>query len=88
MLFYVLADLVSILVRHNDVGDYNIRLALLDGGQCTGGVSIRDYVNVLASKRDLDHLAHGRAIAYENYCRSAGHLNLLIEQARAFVEFT
>src|SRR5580700_3421296 len=64
--FRVLLDLaangVAVLIRHNHVGDHDVRLVLLKLSQCGSGVGASDDVDVLTAKRDLDDFTHGRAV--------------------------
>src|SRR5581483_5405521 len=65
MLLDALTDFVAILVGHDHVGDHNVGSLLLDVGQSGGRVGIRDHVDVLTPKRDLDYLAHGGTVVDE-----------------------
>src|SRR3954454_20529605 len=65
MLLDVLADLVAIFVGHDDVGDHDGGALLLDHRERGCGVVARDHVDVLATERDLDDLAHRRRVIDE-----------------------
>src|SRR3979409_2053351 len=67
VLLNVLAKLVSVFVRHDDVTDDGIgrsAVKLSDGG---GHVGASDDVEIFTAKGDLDHLAHGGAVIDEIY---------------------
>src|SRR5258708_6829841 len=73
MLLDELADFVSIFIRHDHVGDDNVRPGLLELAERGGGIVVGDHVDVLAAEGDLYHLAHGRAVINEINRRGGAH---------------
>src|SRR5712671_140218 len=65
MLLYVLTELVSSLVGHNDVADYSIGRRLIKLSDGRGHVGASHDIKILAAKRDLDHFAHRGAVINE-----------------------
>src|SRR5258706_10987026 len=62
MLLYVLAELVSILIGHNDVANHGIGRRLLELSDGGGHVSAGHDIKILAAKRDLYDFAHRSAV--------------------------
>src|SRR5260221_5887343 len=65
MLLYVLTELVSILIGHDDVADHGIGRRLLELSDGGGHVSAGHDIKILAAKRDLYHFAHRSAVINE-----------------------
>ena len=65
MLFYELAKLVTVFVRHDDVTDDGIRNCLGEQADCRGDIGAGDDIEIFAAKSDLHDLAHGGAVVYE-----------------------
>src|SRR5262249_30209629 len=69
----VLANIITVFVRHDDVSDDDIRPILLDLSQCLRGVVACHYIDVFPAEGDLDHFAHGGAVVNEIHSRDSGH---------------
>src|SRR5579859_3829978 len=69
MLFDVLADFVSVFLRHDDVGDDDVGRVLFDLLQRRVRVAAGDDLDVLAPERDLDDFAHRRRVVDEVHRR-------------------
>ena len=88
MLLDVLADLIAVFVRHDDVGDDHVGSALFQLLEGARGVRIGDHVDVLTAKGDLDYLTHGCAVVNKSYYRCGAHLKLPSQWIRTLVDFT
>src|SRR3954462_6643005 len=58
----VLANVVAILVRHDYVGDHDVRPGGFDFSQRRRRIMAGHHVDVLPPEGDLDYLAHGRTV--------------------------
>src|SRR5262245_37913237 len=65
MRFDVLANFVAVLVRHDDVGDHDVRPGGFDLRQRRCRIMTSHDIDVLSTEGDLDHLAHGRTVINE-----------------------
>src|SRR5579859_2500562 len=61
----VLAHVVAVLVRHDHVGNHNVRPGGLNLRQRRCRIVAGHHVDVLPPEGDLDHLAHGRTVVDE-----------------------
>ena len=87
MLLDVLADLVAVASRHDDVGDDDVRGAVVHQVHGAAGVMAGDDVKVFAAEGDFNHLAHGCAIVDEIDHRLCAHLIASIVGGAFFVDF-
>src|SRR5215469_18343153 len=65
MLLDLRAHGITVLIGHDDVGDYRVRRILVELRQCRSRVGTGNNVHVLATKGDLDDFAHGGAVIDE-----------------------
>src|SRR5438270_13020703 len=70
----MLANVVTVFVRHDHVSDHNIRLRHFDFSQRRGRIVTGHHIDVLTAKGDLDHFAHGRTVVNKIDSGNRAHL--------------